>query len=225
MITNSLKKFITSLILIMLFSSNLAWSEPDYENIDYKAIYDKLPTVTTNFDANEDPFDAMEYTTYYMSPYPLIRISTPLQIKRTILQTGYYILTPKNINDVDVVLFKQKSKILAVVPVFEKQKVDPDKIYPPIVQMTKPKKTTFQKVRHVIFLPLTLCGRAIKTTCRYFFEYEQPAPEKKIPRASVECFETDKGYYRINLYIEDDMYKMIFKAKEVQYPAPIPLHL
>jgi hypothetical protein len=190
-----MKKFYFTVFIFLFFAINSAVSANEsYDR--YNEIYYNLPHLEIHYKNNEDPDEFNDYLEYYTSPYPLIRISDDLYCKKTKILHGYYLLTPRNKDGHDVVLFKQNGKIAAIVPVFEKNMIDPLTVYkePP-----KPKTPLWKK-------PFKWMKKSL---AKVFGRYKKPP---KLPRNAIEAFSISKDYYEIDLYVEEHVYKMLFRT-------------
>lgn len=171
------------LTLFLILSSFLTGSKvfAEEKDVDYYEIFNNLPDPQVKFIHNEDPDDYYDNKKFYISPYPLIRISDNLYVKGMIIKPDYYLLTPRQYADVDVILFKQNGKIIYVVPIFGKEEV-PLEYYP------VPEKKWYQKI--------------IKD------RYEQPPA---FPKSKIKAFNLYGPFYEIDVYYMGYKNKMIFK--------------
>ncbi|OGI03081.1 MAG: hypothetical protein A2104_06335 [Candidatus Melainabacteria bacterium GWF2_32_7] len=188
--------FLTFLSLIFLLNSASIIAA---EKISYDSIYNNLPVLTDiYYDHNEDPDEIVDYKDYIQSPYPLMRISVKLSCKDVKIGPGYYLITAKNRSNYDFVMFKQNGKIAALIPIYEKQLINPETVYPKAQQ---PKKSIIRKI-----------GSGIKKViARPFKRYKKPLPA---PRYYITSSMVDSGkYFEINLYQEQYLYKMLFKVE------------
>lgn len=168
------------------------------ERINYDNIYKNLPVLDIHYDYNEDPDENADYTNYIGSPYPLIRISPKLACRETKLAPGYYLMTIKNRSSYDFVMFKQNGKIAALIPVYEKQLINPETFYPkPEEPKSRFKKTT-KAIKNVIAKP--------------FQSHRRPVPPT---RTFITSSLVDGGnYFEVLFYQEQYLYKMLFKVEK-----------
>lgn len=197
-----MKKFIIILALCAgllplqaIALENLSVQEDVNLTSPYDRLYQNQPVLNFRYDENEDPQEVYDYQQYIQSPYPLLRISMILKNKNITVKPGYYLITPRSKDGYDFVLFKQYGKIVHIMPVYEKIKINPALIYP------KPpkKKTPLWKLPFVgikkLFSPLF---KKVK---------KPPAPKRFMVKTEM----PDGGkYYSIWIYEEDMLYKMIF---------------
>jgi hypothetical protein len=166
------------------------------ENTNYESIYNNLPVLDFYYDHNEDPDEQLDYHDFIKSPYPLIRISAKLSCKEVKLLPGYYLMAVRNRSNYDFVMFKQNGKIVTMVPVYEKQLVNPETVYP----KPKVKKSLLKKT-----------GSGIKRIVAAPFKPYRKPPEP--PRYAVTSSLVDGGkYFEIWLYQEQYLYKILFKV-------------
>ena len=192
-----MKKFLfltlLSLILVLYVGIKSANAQP----ADYDQIYNNLPVVDFHYDHNEDPDELMDYSQFVVSPYPLVRISDSLVSKTIKLKPGYYLLSPKSREGYDFIMFKQKGRIVGMIPVFDKQIVDPKLIFP-----TPPKpKVGFWK---------GMVNGVKAGFHRLFGKYENPP---KMPRCKLSTNYVNGGkYLEFTLIREENLYKILLKV-------------
>ena len=68
------------------------------ENQKYEEIYRNLPEPDFSYIFNLDPYQSEEYTKYMYAPYPLFRTAIRFVFKNTVIEPGYYLLTPREKN-------------------------------------------------------------------------------------------------------------------------------
>ncbi len=166
-------------------------------HMNYDIIYENLPEIKNTFLNAEDPKEVYENQRFCYSPYPLIRIWSELQVKKEVIKPGYYLLSPGFVKGYNVILLKQHGKIKHIVPVYEKQKVDPLKIYRE--QKVKPK--WYQ-------LPYKAFVKCLKII---FFWHKNPPPP---PKFLLKSYDLKGPYYSIDLYYESYLYKTLYKKKK-----------
>ncbi|EKE04740.1 MAG: hypothetical protein ACD_20C00007G0001 [uncultured bacterium] len=172
------------------------------EPVDYDSIYNNMPVlVDIYYDHNEDPDENLDYQDFIQSPYPLMRVSVKLKCKDVKLNPGYYLVTVKNRSNYDFAMLKQRGKIVALVPIYEKQKIDPETFYP---KPQKPKKSVVGKA-----------GSGIKTVIAFPFKpldrFKKPPPQT---RHFITSSLVDGGrYFEIYVYQEDYLYKILFQVE------------
>lgn len=185
------------ILLITLFLFLCMPAHAIEEETNYFKIYNNLPDIKVEFIHNEDPDEYYDYQKFHFSPYPLIRTSSDLYVKNLKIKPSYYLLTPREYKGKHAVLFKQKGKVKFVVPVYEKETIDPKAVYkePP-----KP-KTPWWKWSYK-WIPWV-----VKKVLRLDKYKNHPA----MPKSLIEAYDLYGPFYEIDLYYEDNLYKMIFR--------------
>ncbi len=162
-------------------------------------IYNNITAIDIYYEHSEDPSESQDYIEYVQSPYPLIRTSVSLTSQKTKIPPGYYLLTPRVKGAYEFITFKQNGKITALVPVYEKSLVDPKVIYE---EAPKPKP-------HWITWPYRILKAGF---VKLFGKYKRPL---KPPRFIIESEFKDGGkYFEIRFYLEQYLYKMLFKVEK-----------
>ena len=118
------------------------------EGFDYQKAFDELSDVQVQFIHEEDPDEYYDTQKMYFSPYPLIRLTQTLYVKKEVIQPGFYLLTPREHDGKWYMLFKQNGKVAHIIPVYQRDLV-PETFYE--THLSKPKLTPSQKV-HMGFL-------------------------------------------------------------------------
>jgi len=162
------------------YQQEMRKSEPK-EDYNYAKAYENLKDTKVEFIHDEDPDEYYETQKVYFSPYPLMRLTQPLYMKKQTIQPGFYLLTPRDYAGQRCVLFKQGGKIKHIIPVWQYKTVIPEFEY------NKPPKRWWQ-IRD-----------------RYVFQTQYY--ERKIHTKDVYGGE----FYEIDLYYMDGLSKMLFK--------------
>lgn len=188
-----MKRFFAAVFLLAALSPLQAFAQ-QYGSVNYDELYNNQPVLSFKYDENEDPQEITDYEKRVKSPYPLLRVSIPLQNRKITVKPGYYLLTPRDKDGYDFVMFKQNGKIVHEIPVYQKEKIDPEVIYP------KPPKQ-----KHPIYTwPLL----ALQNTVKWIYRDKLPPPP---PRYIVKTSLTPgHKYFEIYYYHEEYLYKMIF---------------
>jgi hypothetical protein len=128
------------------------------------------------------------------------------------LEPGYYLAKPAKVDGFRVVIFKQNGRVIGVIPAYQKEKVNPEIIFP-----TPPKPQrgfvsgVFSNVLGIAGYPFKIASGVwpFKNVIDKIKNLRRPlAP----PRAKAEFREEGNGkYYDMWLYVEDNLYKMLFK--------------
>ena len=164
------------------------------ENQKYAQIYNDLPEADFSYIFNLDPYQTEEYTKYMYAPYPLFRTAIRFVFKNTVIEPGYYLLTPREKNGKWYVLFKTNGKVQHIVPVYQKELVDPMfyKMYVP-----ERKLTLWQNI----------CKKSSDTVGRLFKKQTQRTPA---PKSYIDVNELGTDFWQVVLYYGESKYCMIF---------------
>ena len=149
-----MKHVIITLILI-IFGLNVLAEETNFEQI-----YRDLEPADFSYVHDIDPGETYDVQNTSWSPYPLFRLTAPLFFKNTIIEPGYYLLTPREQNGNWYILFKEAGKVKYIIPVYNKELV-PMGFYDD--NLPKQKLTPSQKF-HIKFYDFV--GRHVKTSQR-----------------------------------------------------------
>ncbi len=196
-----MKKLILYLILLLfMLNSSANWSY-GFGKVNYELIYEDMPILDFIYESRVDPEESEDYDGYVVSPYVLVRLPVCLRNKKIVLNPGYYLAKPEKKDGHRFVIFKQKGIVKGAVPVYKKYRVNPLEVFP---EPQKPKRKWYVK-------PFVMLGNIIKWPFKKLLKRRNP---KKPPRAKAEFEFIEEGnYYDMGLYIEDSLYKMLFKLE------------
>ncbi len=169
---------------------------PKESAFDIEAIYNKQIPLDIKFENNLDPYEQQDNYSCAMSPYPLVRTVMPMYSLKTIIEPGYYLLTPRKIGARDYLLFKERGRVLYTAPIFESKQIDPEKEYP---QPKDPYDDAPFGLKSVFKGLGIISGRRTH------------APQ--VPMHKVDCFQYNDQFYGINVYYKDRIYKTVYKTK------------
>ncbi len=191
-------KYLVSILLFFGFWASIALAEPSSVS-NYDEIYFNLPASDISFENNIDPYEAEDNSKFQISPYPLLRTSAPLVFKNNNIQAGYYLVSPKQYEGKNYLLFKQQGRIKHIIPVYETSTIVPLTVYPNAAP-PKPKK----KVPDYPLWPF-----------KKFFGIVMGAndPPPEIPQSLIKTYDLDSRYFEIDLYYNDKLYKTIYKKE------------
>lgn len=164
------------------------------ENSKYAKIYEELPEADFSYIFNLDPYQTEEYKKYMYAPYPLFRTAIRFVFKNTVIEPGYYLLTPREKDGKWYVLFKTNGKVQYIIPVYEKGLVEPAfyKRYVP-----ERKLTLWQNI----------CQKTTNAVGRIFPKQTQRKPA---PKSYIDVNELGTDYWQVILYYGESKYYMIF---------------
>lgn len=193
-----MKKFLTFLICIFAFFQ-IVFSQTGFcatKNEDFRDIYYSLEPANFDYIFGLDPFQAEEYQKYLASPYPLLRTGVDFFFKGTKIPAGYYLLTAREKDGVQYVLFKQEGKVKYIIPTYKKELVDPlfyEKHVP------TPKKTAWNKA----------CDFGNKFISKTSKTSKRTLP----PKAYIDVNEIGNEFWEVILYYGSQKYFMVFSQK------------
>jgi hypothetical protein len=165
-------------------------------DMQIEKIYNTLIPCDVTFENGLDPFEQQDNYPYGRSPYPLIRTVSRLYCQKTVIEPGYYLVTPRQLNARYYLLFKQQGKVLYTVPIYSESQINP------AVQFPKP------------IDPYENAPFGLKSLFKLFGIISgRRTPVVKTPDSKVDCFYFNDQYFGINIYYKDRLYKTIYKVK------------
>jgi len=192
-----MKKFIFTILLIIL-SSNISSSKAFSKEFDYQNTYLSLSVPQFSYLHGIDPgqYYDMKYSTW--SPYPLLRLSSPIYFKTITIMPGYYDLTPVTYKGDQFVLFKQQGLVRHIIPVYDKELV-PEGFYES--HLPQPKLTLFQKFN--------------KNYISYVGKHFKSAQRRPIPQGYVEVNDLDNKFVSLIIYYGPYRYYTVFRTVQM----------
>jgi len=169
--------------------------EKRYKQADYEQIYREMEVPTFSFIHGVDPDQYYDMKNSAWSPYPLMRLNSPLYFKSITILPGYYLLTPREYKGDWYLLFKEAGKVKYIIPVFDKS-YTPEMYYKNTLPEVKMKKTKRWTVRF-----LDSVGKSNKHSKR------QPATQ-----ANLELTDLDNSFLLMELYYGPMKYKSILRT-------------
>lgn len=161
------------------------------------SLYKKIKPANISLENNLDPYEQQDNYDTHRSPYPLIRTTQEIYAQGTAIPPGYYLLTPRKIGAKNYIFFKQKGKVSHIIPIFQIDDVNPEKLYPKA-------EVPFAKfpwgIRHVMKFVSIMVGK-----------YQRPLDP---PQHKVECFPYNDDYYGIDVFYKDKLYRTIYRFKK-----------
>lgn len=110
---------------------------------NYAQIYRDLEPAKFSYMHDIDPDQYYDMKDSSWSPYPLLRLNSPIYFKESTIEPGYYLLTPREYQGKWYLLFKQNGKVVHIIPVYERD-ITPEFFYDK--HLSKPKLTPSQKI-------------------------------------------------------------------------------
>lgn len=189
-----MKKFfylLTFLILCSAVSAHADTTETDFAKL-YK--FTNIPDFKLVHDI--DPYQNEEYQKYAWSPFPLFRLSADMYFKNQMIPAGYYVLTPRNMNDRNYVFFKESGKVKYIIPVVKTEVVEPGfyTLNVPVAKTTK--WQNFTK----------------KTSDGFYKLFKNSSKKEPPPKSYIESTYIDGNMFLIVLYYGGQKYTMVLKS-------------
>ena len=183
----NMRMLLVLLTLITMLFTSFAYAQ------DYDSMYDNAQPFGTKLYNDIDPYEDEDAIKYAYSPYPLFRTSATLYFKDSVIEPGYYSLTPRKLKDKDYLLFKQGGKVRFIIPVVKKE-ATPINFYE--ANTPKIKLTPTQKI-----------AKSVKTK---FYKIAKDSMKTEPPKSLVNVV-VEVKYIVIQLYYGPDKYTAIFR--------------
>lgn len=184
-----MKKWFVVLAIYLCASSVLA------KNVDYEQVYRDMEVPSHQYIHNIDPGEYYDMQNTTWSPYPLLRLTTPLYFKTIAIEPGYYSLTPREYKGNWYMLYKEAGKIKYILPVYDRDIV-PEMFYDE--NIPKPKLAPTQKIH--LFL-LDKLGKFVPS-----------AQRKPAPQTYLEMTDLDNNFVSMIVYWGNHRYYMIYRT-------------
>lgn len=165
-------------------------------SMDFDQLYFVTDIPTIKLHQGIDPYQDEDYQHYAWAPYPLFRTSSTLYFKTIEIESGYYLLTARKINNKDYIFFKANGKVLHIVPVAKKEFVPPT-FYGG--QLPKPKLTKWEN----------FCER----TKKKFFTIAKDSKKVPPPNSFIDTIREGK-FIVIKFYYDSNCYWMVFRDEK-----------
>ena len=177
------------IFMIIIFLSQSAFCADDYLKL-----YEDAQPYHTKFFNDVDPYQDEDSMKYAWSPYPLFRLSENLYFKQHFkIEPGYYLLTPRKLEDKYYVLFKQNGKVKFIVPAVKVTNT-PINFYPQNTPHKKP--TVWGKIGQKL-------ADAANGVCR--------DNKRQKPPQSLLKMENKNPFYVLHFYYGDKCFILVFK--------------
>ncbi len=184
-----MKKIILILVLSLFATSVFA------EESSLEQVYRDLEPADFSYVHDIDPGEMYDTQNTSWSPYPLFRLTSPLYFKKTTIEPGYYLLTPREHKGSWYILFKEAGRIRYIIPAYNREMV-PMGFYDE--NLPKPKLTPSQKF-HIKFYDFV--GKHVKSSQR-----------KPAPNTYLEATDLDNNFISIVIYWGNYRYYMILRT-------------
>ena len=173
--------------------------KPDkvYTQAEYEQIYRDLEVPTFTFIHGVDPDQYYDMKDTAWSPYPLMRLNSPIYFKSITIEPGYYLLTPRQYKGDWFILFKEAGKVKYTIPVFEKNYTEPGYYH------THLKELDMKKSQRWMVKFLNGVGK--------YFKKSKRNPGVK---TNLELTDLDNKFLLIEVYYGSMRYKTIFRTEK-----------
>ena len=173
--------------------------KPDkvYTQAEYEQIYRDLEVPTFTFIHGVDPDQYYDMKDTAWSPYPLMRLNSPIYFKSITIEPGYYLLTPRQYKGDWFILFKEAGKVKYTIPVFEKNYTEPGYYH------THLKELDMKKSQRWMVKFINGVGK--------YFKKSKRNPGVK---TNLELTDLDNKFLLIEVYYGSMRYKTIFRTEK-----------
>ncbi len=194
-----MKKIFIKLLTAIIFLGGILFSAPSaFANEDFNKIYEELEEANFEYIFGIDPYQAEEYTKYMFSPYPLLRIGVDFVFKNTVIERGFYLLTPRVHEGKTYILFKQNGRVKYMVPTYNVD-LTTEEFYDQYIP--KVKQTKWQSFK-------------TKVADKVGTMFPEKTQRKPIPKSYMEINDIDGEFYQVILYYGTKKYFLIFKQEK-----------
>lgn len=161
---------------------------------NYSDIYKSLEPANFSYVHDIDPDQYYDMKDTAWSPYPLLRLNSPIYFKNQTIEPGYYLLTPREHKNKWYLLFKQNGRVAHIIPIYERE-MTPEFFYDK--HLPKPKLTPSQKV-HMGVLD--------------FFGNFKSSKRKEPIKTYMEINDLENYFVSIVIYYGSHKYSTIFRT-------------
>ena len=168
-----------------------------YTQDDYEQAYRdmEVPTFTFVHGIDPDQYYDMKDTTW--SPYPLLRLNSPLYFKTITIPPGYYLLTPRKYKDNWYILFKEAGTVKYTIPAFERG-YTPEFYYRDTLKEADMSRSARWQIKF-----LNAWGKYVRKSKR-----------KPAVQCNIELTDLDNNFLLIELYYGAHKYSTIFRIEK-----------
>ena len=168
-----------------------------YTQDDYEQVYRDIQVPTFTFVHGVDPDQYYDMKDTMWSPYPLLRLNSPLYFKTITIEPGYYLLTPREYKGDWYILFKEAGAVKYTIPVFDKSFVSATYYKDNLKELDMTKSARWQ----VKFL--NAWGKHVRKSKR-----------KPAIQCNVELTDLDNNFLLLDLYYGAHKYSTIFRIEK-----------
>lgn len=168
-----------------------------YTQDDYEQIYRDLQVPEFKFVHGIDPDQYYDMKDTTWSPYPLLRLNSPLYFKTITIEPGYYLLTPREYKGDWYILFKEAGTVKYTIPAFAKG-YTPEFYYRDNLKELDMNKSQRWQIKF-----LNAWGKYVRKSKR-----------KPATKTNVELTDLDNNFLLIDLYYGAHKYSTIFRIEK-----------
>jgi len=168
-----------------------------YSQDDYEQMYRDMPVPTHSYMHGVDPEQYYEMKDATWSPYPLLRLNSPIYFKTITILPGYYLLTPREYKGDWYVLFKESGRVKYIIPTFSKEFVD-----------------EFYYRDHLKELDMTRSQRWQIKFLNAWGKFIKSSKRKPAIKTNLELTDLDNNFLLIDLYYGFHKYSMVFRVEK-----------
>ena len=178
-------------------TSDTPQQQKTYSQDDYEQAYRDLEVPTFSYIHGIDPDQYYDMKDTMWSPYPLLRINSPLYFKTITVEPGYYLLTPREYKGNWYILFKESGAVKYIIPVFSKD-YTPESYYRDNLPELEMNKSQRWQIKF-----LNSWGRHVRKSKR-----------KPAITCNIELTDLDNNFLLIELYYGPHKYSTIYRIEK-----------
>ena len=168
-----------------------------YTQDDYEQMYRDTPVPEFSYIHGVDPDQYYDMKSTTWSPYPLLRLNSPIYFKTITIDRGYYLLTPREYKGEWYILFKEAGVVKHIVPVIAKD-YTPASYY----RDNLPEVDTTKSARWQVKF-LHAWGKYIRKSKR-----------KPAIQTNLELTDLDNNFILLDLYYGHHKYSCLFRIEK-----------
>jgi len=178
-------------------TSDAPQKQKTYTQDDYEQAYRDMEVPTFSYVHGVDPDQYYDMKDTMWSPYPLLRLNSPLYFKTITVEPGYYLLTPREYKGSWYILFKEAGAVKYTIPVFSKD-YTPEFYYRDNLPELEMKKSQRWQIKF-----LNSWGKYIRKSKR-----------KPPITCNIELTDLDNNFLLLDLYYGPHKYSTIFRIEK-----------
>ena len=172
-------------------------AQKTYSQDDYEQAYRDMQVPDFSYVHGVDPDQYYDMKDSMWSPYPLLRLNSPLYFKSITIEPGYYLLTPREYKGDWYILFKESGKVKYTIPVFAKD-FTPESYYKNALPELDMKKSQRWQIKF-----LNAWGKYVRSSKR-----------KPAISCNIELTDLDNNFLLMELYYGSHKYSTIYRVEK-----------